>query len=87
MKNQETEIRDANAKLITIADRGMVFRYLKHHCQDGDYTIVGPGIDIVCHRVNGVVYPASGVIDGERLPPRSPQQCLEAPSFRLEEDH
>ena len=83
MKRQEVELRDCNAKLVTIADRDMVLRFLKHHCPDGDYTIVGPGIDIVCHRVNGIVYPASGVIDGERLPPHSQQECKDAPEFKL----
>src|SRR5262245_23893396 len=79
----EVALRDSNAKLITVADRDTVFRYLKHDCPDGDYTIVGPGIDIVCHRLNGIVYPGAGVIDGERLPPRSAQECQDAPEFKL----
>jgi hypothetical protein len=81
---QEVELRDSNAKLIAIADRDMVFRFLKHHCPDGDYTVVGPGIDIVCQRLNGVVYPSAGVIDGERLPPRSDNECQNAPEFKEE---
>ncbi len=82
-KAKEVELRDSNAQLVTVADRNLVFRYLKHCCPDGDYTIVGLGVDLVCHRRNGVVYPGAGVMDGKRITPRSAEECQDAPEFKL----
>jgi hypothetical protein len=83
MSESEIELRDHKGKLLSVVpDRSLAFRFLKHHCPDGDYTIVGPGIDLVCHRRQGIVYPGAGVVDGTRVTPRSAQECEDAPEFQ-----
>ena len=32
---------------------------------------------MVFYRINGILYPGGGIIDGETVPPRSKEQCVE----------
>ena len=79
MSKTETEcrLRDDKGRLVTIAPRELALRYLKHELPDGDYSIEGPGIDMVFYRHEGVVYPSGGTIDGKRMPPRSREGCVD----------
>jgi hypothetical protein len=64
-----------NHKVLTIAPRDLAMRYLKHDCPDGEYAIQGPGINMLFYRIEGVIYPGGGEIDGEVIPLRSRDEC------------
>ena len=71
-------ILSSGSKTLTIVpDRELALRYLKHECADGTYRLEGPGVDMVCYRIHGIVYPGSGTVDGKEIPPRSKEQCVE----------
>ena len=56
---------------IAMGSRDQMLRYAKHHVPDGMYQIVGPAIDMQLYRDDGIVYPCSGTMDGQRLKPLS----------------
>ena len=70
-------LRDGKATIITIASKDLVFRYLKHHCPDGDYSIEGPDVNCTLYRKDGIVYPSSGTIDGVQFQPHNLEECKE----------
>lgn len=74
---KECILRDETGRVVTIATRDLSLRWLKHECQDGEYSIEGPAIDMTFYRINGVVYPSGGFMDGESMPPRSREECIQ----------
>jgi hypothetical protein len=38
--------------------------------------VQGPGIDLQLIRIDGVVYPNGGTVDGRAMPSRSPAECV-----------
>lgn len=70
-------LRASSKTVAILPDRELALRYLKHECADGDYGLEGPGVDMVLYRINGILYPGGGIIDGETVPPRSKEQCVE----------
>ena len=77
MSNEYT-IRNGMGQIVTIVhDRRLAFAWLKQESPDGDYSIEGPGLDMTYYRVDGVLYPSGGTIDGQRMPPRSRAECVE----------
>jgi hypothetical protein len=62
-------------KTIAMGSRDQMLRYLKHHVDNGIYGIVGPDIDMVYYRDAGIVYPSGGTQDGEKMPPRTLEEC------------
>lgn len=66
-----------NHKMLTIAPRELALRYLKHQCPDGEYVIQGPGINMIFYRIEGVIYPGGGEMDGDIVDLRSPEECKE----------
>src|SRR4051812_18179996 len=71
-------LRDHLGRVVTIdEDRDMTLRFLKHRCPDGEYYVEGPGIDMKYYRINGIVYPSGGTIDGQGMPIRSRAECIE----------
>ncbi len=74
---RELTLRNETGQIVTIVPtRDLAFRYIKHECPDGEYSIVGPGIDMTFYRINGVAYPSGGTIDGQKIPPRSRVECI-----------
>lgn len=67
------EYRLCNSKGQTLAMGSLdqMMRAVKHHEEDGIYTIEGPDTDLIVERANGVVYPTGGCLKGEKLPPRT----------------
>jgi hypothetical protein len=71
-------LRDHLGRAVTIdEDRVMTLRFLKHGCPDGEYSIEGPGIDMTFYRIDGIVFPSGGTIDGFAMPARSRAECIE----------
>jgi len=71
-------LRDHLGRAVTTDEaRGMALRFLKHGCPDGEYSIEGPGIDMTFYRIDGIVYPSGGTIDGQGMPIRSREECIE----------
>jgi hypothetical protein len=75
-KTRDYTLRNDKGEILTIASQDLVQRFLKHHCPDGNYTIEGPDTDLILHRINGMVYPAGGTLNGQKVPPRSRQECV-----------
>lgn len=73
----ECKLMDEGGKTIAMGNRDQMTRYLKHHVEDGMYAIAGPGIDMAFYRINGIVYPCGGTLDGKKMPPRSLEECKE----------
>jgi hypothetical protein len=73
---EECTLTDAGGEIITICDRDLAIRWLKHECPDGDYSIEGPDIDLKYYRIDGIVYPAGGTIDGGTMPIRTREECI-----------
>ena len=71
-------LRDETGRVVTVASRDLTLRWLKQECPDGEYSIEGPGIDMTFYRIKGVVYPSGGTFDGEKMPPRSREECVDA---------
>lgn len=71
-------LRDQAGRVVTFATRDLTLRWLKQECPDGEYSIEGPGIDMTFYRIKGVVYPSGGTIDGEKMPPRSREEFVDA---------
>jgi hypothetical protein len=78
-------LRDDTAKIITIDPTfDLVSKYLKHECQDGDYSITGPDNDPTFYRIGGIVYPSGervrpaiqGVKVWQQMPPRSGEEAM-----------
>jgi hypothetical protein len=63
----ECYVRDASGNVVTVAPQELCFRYIKHACADGEYTVTGPGVALRLRRQDGVVYPLSGTIDRANL--------------------
>lgn len=64
-----------NQHVVTMGSRDFCFRWVKHRCRDGEYKVQGPGIDLHLIRIDGVVYPSGGSVDGNLMPSRSPAEC------------
>jgi hypothetical protein len=76
MKNQtEYTLRNCIGKIVTIAPLDLCFRYVKHNCPDGDYSIEGPNTNLILQRHQGFVYPTGGRLNDQEIPP---QTLLEA---------
>ena len=71
-------LRDEQARLIATGSREEMYSFAKHHVVDGMYSIGGPGpdFDLLLYRVGGVIYPCGGVVDGEKVPTLSKQECI-----------
>jgi hypothetical protein len=70
-------LRDHLGRIVAITPtRDLCLRYLKHEVGDGEYSIEGPGIDMTFYRLEGIVYPSGGTIDGAKMPPRSKEECI-----------
>ena len=61
---EDTTLLDSHGEILTIADRDMVMRYIKHELPEGDYVVRGPEIDLKVYRIGGMIYPGGGVVDG-----------------------
>jgi hypothetical protein len=72
----EVRLVDATGLAVAVGTRDQIMSFLKHHSQDGEYAIAGPGIDARLYRVGGVIYPGGGQIDGQTIPPRSREECV-----------
>lgn len=71
-------LRNHFGQVVTLdEDREAALRFLKHGCPDGEFSIEGPGIDMTFYRIDGMVYPSGGTIDGQRMPTRSRAECIE----------
>lgn len=69
---EEFFIRNEQAKLVAVCPTAdMAFRMVKHHQPDGDYSIVGPGVDCTVTRSKGTVYPTSGTFPEGKVDPRN----------------
>jgi hypothetical protein len=59
-----TYLRDDKGEVITAdLDRYLVLGFLKD-VPDGKYSVTGPGIDATYCRIDGLVYPTGGILDG-----------------------
>ncbi|HVX12724.1 MAG TPA: hypothetical protein VHC22_16200 [Pirellulales bacterium] len=75
------ELREAKGKIVTIAPLEVVYRYVKHECKDGIYSVKGPMLDGgavgepltdgTLEGRGGTVYPTSGTFEGKRIKPRT----------------
>jgi hypothetical protein len=74
---KEFVLRNEKAKVVTVAPLGLVFRFLKHECPDGEYSVEGPGTNCTVTRKDGILYPSSGVIKGVPFEPRNLDECRE----------
>jgi hypothetical protein len=75
----EFEVRNEKAKLVAVCPTAdMAFRMVKHDQPDGDYSIVGPGVDCTVTRSKGTVYPTSGKFPEGKVDPRSLAEAKEA---------
>ncbi len=73
----EHALKDTNGRTVAMGSLQQMTGFLKHHVPDGDYAIEGTGTNATFYRINGVVYPSGGMIAGQRLPPRSREECVE----------
>lgn len=72
----EYRLLDATGQNVAVGTRDQMMSFLKHHSQDGEYALVGPGIDARFYRVGSVIYPGGGQIDGQTILPRSLDECV-----------
>jgi hypothetical protein len=75
--HQEYILRNDRGKIMTIAPRDLVFRFLKWECPDGEYSVEGPDTDCTLYRKNGIVYPSSGHIGDTYFNPNSLEECTD----------
>lgn len=68
-------VRGEKAKIVTVAPKSMVFRFLQHHCEDGEYSVEGPNTSCTIIRKDGKLYPSSGVLLGVEINARSLDEC------------
>jgi hypothetical protein len=73
----EYVLRNAKAKIMTIAPRDLVFRFLKWECPDGEYSVEGPDTNCTLYRKNGILYPSSGHIGDTYLKPQNLKECID----------
>jgi hypothetical protein len=73
----EYVLRNDEGKIMTVAPRDLVFRFLKAECPDGEYTVEGPDTDCTMYRKDGIVYPSSGHIGDTHFDPRSLEECVD----------
>lgn len=72
------QIRNDKGKTIAMFDGvEQSSAYVKHHCPDGIYQVIGPDTDCIFEREGGIVYPTAGTVDGQRLPPRTLAEAKE----------
>jgi hypothetical protein len=76
MDNDACVLRNADGQVVTIASRDLAIRWLKQACPDGEYSVTGPNIDMTYYRIDGILYPSGGALDGKRIPPRSRAECV-----------
>lgn len=74
-ETNEYVVRDERAKVVTVAPKGVVFRFLRDACPDGEYSVEGPGTNCTIIRRNGILYPSSGTVNGVSFDPRSLDEC------------
>lgn len=67
----ECKLQNDKGKTIFMGPLDLVFRYVKHHCGDGVYAVVGSNANCTLERKGGIVYPTSGTVAGVQFPPRS----------------
>lgn len=82
----EYVLRDDKGKIMTIAPRNLVFRFLKWHCPDGEYAVEGPETDCTLYRKNGIIYPSSGHIGGIYFNPQNLEECVKSFNELLSDD-
>jgi hypothetical protein len=69
-------ISDANAKIVGVQPTmERAARLIQHHLPDGDYSIEGPGTDLLLYRKDGTLYPSGGTLREANLPPRNLDEC------------
>ena len=69
-------LKDEAGEIVTICDRELGIKWMKLECPDGGYTVVGPDINLKYYRIDGIVYPAGGTIDGGTMPTRAREECV-----------
>ena len=78
MNRDDCLLIDRNDCVITAGSRDFCFQWLKHQCPDGEYAVRGRDIDLSFYRLEGIVYPSGGAVDGNLMPTRSLAECLSA---------
>lgn len=76
--SNECRLTDATGLIVAVGTRDQMMSSLKRHSPDGEYAVVGPGIDAKFYKVDGVVYPAGGQVDSQMLPARTRDECVAA---------
>ena len=74
-ENVECKLMNERGATVAMGSRDQMTRFLKRHVEDGMFAIEGPGINMAYYRIDGVVYPCGGTQDGEKMPPRSREEC------------
>lgn len=80
--NIECKMTNATGVVVAVGSREQMMVYLNHEAPDGEYTVAGPGIDAKFYRIDGVVYPSGGQVDGQMIPPRSREECSDEQFMR-----
>jgi hypothetical protein len=75
MDASECSLMDERDMTVAMGSRDQMARYMKHHLDDGMYSIKGPGIDMTYYRIDGIVYPSGGSQDGRVVPHRTREEC------------
>ena len=75
MDASECKLADERNVTVAVGSRDQMSRYMKHHVDDGMYSIKGPGIDMTYYRIDGIVYPSGGSQDGRVVPHRTREEC------------
>jgi hypothetical protein len=73
-ETSEYTVRNDKGKVITVAPKELVWRWLHHCCADGIYGVTGPNTDCTVERKDGTLYPTSGHVDGVKFPPRTVEE-------------
>ncbi len=69
--SNECRLTDATGTIVADGTRDQVMSFLKRLSPDGEYAVVGPGIDAKFHKVCGVVHPAGGDVHSKITPART----------------
>jgi hypothetical protein len=75
MNASECRLMDERDVTVAVGSRDQMARYMKHHVDDGMYSIKGPGIDMTYYRIDGIVYPSGGSQDGLVVPHSTREEC------------
>jgi hypothetical protein len=81
--SNECRLVDATGMTVAVGTRGQMMYSLKRHSPDGEYAVVGPGIDAKFYKIGGVVNPAGGHVDSWVIPARTRDESVEAFSLAV----